>query len=123
MIGNRSGLPDGTSRDILAVYTPHELRRVTIDGRPLGAATQTELGSLVHLVEVEVPPGETRTVVFEMAGDVPSWPYRLEVLPQAMAHPDQLTVSVDGIPGLEPAPQFRGPLVGPVQIGVSAGGD
>jgi hypothetical protein len=33
-----------------------------------------------------------------------------------MAHPDQTTVRVDGVPGLEPAPQFRGPLVGTVNV-------
>ena len=116
VIGNQLGLPVGTSQDILALYSPHQLDTVSIDGEPIGSATESEFGGPVYSLVVEVPSGESRTVVFELHGAVPAWPYALQVVPQAMAHPDQTTVRVAGVPGLEPAPQFRGPLVGTVNV-------
>jgi hypothetical protein len=116
VIGNQLGLPVGTSQDILALYSPHQLDTVSIDGEPIGSAAESEFGGPVYSLVVEVPPGGSRTVVFELHGAVPGWPYALQVVPQAMAHPDQTTVRVDGVPGLEPAPQFRGPLVGTVNV-------
>ena len=81
---------------------------MSIDGEPIGSATQGEFGGPVYSIVVEVPPGSSRTVVFDLHGAVPGWPYALQVRPQAMAHPDQTTVRVEGAPGLEAAPQFRG---------------
>ena len=70
--GNQLGLPVGTSQDILALYSPHQLDSVSIDGEPIGSATESEFGGPVYSLVVEVPPGESRTVVFELHGAVPA---------------------------------------------------
>jgi hypothetical protein len=81
---------------------------VTIEGTGAGFLTQQELGANVHMAEVEIPPGSTRTVAFELVGPVPSWPYVLELVPQATANPDRLSVRIDGLPGAAPAADFSG---------------
>ncbi len=113
IIGNANGLPFGTNRQVVTLHTPHVLDAVTVDGLPRGVQAQTEFGGPVYSATVDVGPGATRTVVFELSGVVPAWPYRLQIVPQPTANPDQMTVSVDGAPKMGPAPQFRGEL-GPV---------
>ncbi|HEY6533986.1 MAG TPA: DUF4012 domain-containing protein [Acidimicrobiales bacterium] len=117
VIGNQSGLPSGTSQNILALYDPHQLDSVSVDGTTIGWSVETEFGGPVYSVAVEVPPGESRTVVFDLHGTVPAWPYRLRVLSQPMAEPDRLTVRVQGSPGLGPEPQFAGSVRGTVDVG------
>nr|WP_283250917.1 DUF4012 domain-containing protein [Rhabdothermincola salaria] len=117
ILGNRNDLPFGTNRQVVTLHSPHRLDTVTVDGRPGGVQAQTEFGQPVYSTTVDVGPGATRTVVFELSGVVPSWPYRLEVLPQPTANPDQLTVRIEGAPDLGAAPQFEGPLGPPFSIG------
>ena len=58
VIGNTSGLPEGTSKDILALYSPHTPRvDRPIDGAPATAAAQVEFGGPVYSTSVQVPPG------------------------------------------------------------------
>jgi hypothetical protein len=92
LIGNSSGLPDGTSRTIVTVYSPLALDSVTINGSPTGAQVQQEFGGPTYGVVAEIPAGSTITIRYELVGPVPSRPYRLEVIPQAMANPDHLLV-------------------------------
>ncbi len=94
LIGNLEDLPTGTSRDLVTVHTPHLLDRVTIDGKESGWATQTEFGAPVHAAIAQVPPGGSTTVEFHLSGAVGEGPYRLEVIPQPMATPDELSVEI-----------------------------
>ena len=117
VIGNNSGLPPGTNQNLVSVYSPHALQSVRIDDELAGYLTQSEFGGLVHMAVLELPPGSTRTVSFELVGGVPGWPYSLKVLPQATANPDWLTVHVEGAPDVGPAPQFDGMVTGTVRVG------
>lgn len=119
VIGNTSGLPPGTNQNLVSVYTPHDLQAVRIDGELAGYLTQREFGGLVHMAAIELPPGSTRTVTFELLGGVPGWPYSLVVIPQATANPDHLTVRVEGAPDGGTPPQFEGTVAGTVTVGGS----
>jgi hypothetical protein len=94
LIGNALGLPNGTSRTLVTVYSPHHLESVTINGQTTGAQTQTEFGGPVYGVVAEIPPGSTVVVDLEFTGTIPETPYRLQVTPQATANPDHLLVKV-----------------------------
>ena len=96
IIGNRLGEPDGTSSTTLAVYSPLKLEAVTEGADALGVATTEELGLHRHAVLLDLPPGSSRTVVFELAGSLPGADaYHLDVIPQPLATPDRLTVVLD----------------------------
>ena len=117
IIGNGDSRPPGTNPHLLTVHTPLALDSVTIDGVRTGSTREREFDGPVYSVFVEIPPGSTRTVTMELSGAVPSWPYRLEILPQATANPDRMTVWVNGADGLGPAPQFSGNLGPTLQLG------
>ena len=116
LIGNGTGRPSGTNRNRVTLYTPHQLTSATVDGETTGASREREFDGPVYAVEVEIPPLSTRTVVMELQGVVPAWPYSLEILTQPTANPDQMTIRVDGAPGFGPSPQFSGPLGPPVRL-------
>ena len=95
LIGNNLGLPDGTNRNLLTVFTPHDLTAATVDGAPVGVRTLRQFGGRTYGVVLELPPRSTATVVFTLEGLVTLGPdYRLEVLGQALARPDSLTLTV-----------------------------
>jgi hypothetical protein len=95
LIGNAFDLPLGTNRQLLTLYTPLDLVAATVDGMHAGVQNQSELGLHTYGVPIDIPAGATVTVVFEVAGVIPGAdPYRLELLPQALANPDQLAVKV-----------------------------
>lgn len=92
---NTQGLPAGTNRDLLAVYSHLRLDDVTVDGRSAARASQEELGARVYSTSVDIPPGGTVRVVWKFSGSVrPRQPYRLTVLPQPLATPDTAKVTI-----------------------------
>ena len=92
---NTQGLPAGTNRDLLAVYSHLRLDDVTVDGRSAARASQEELGARVYSTSVDIPPGGTVRVVWKFSGSVrPRQPYRLTVLPQPLATPDTAEVTI-----------------------------
>jgi len=109
LIGNGWDLPNGTNRTLVSVYSPHQLQSVSVNGVPSGARVQSEFGGPVYGVVAEIPPKSTVTIDLELVGTVPSWPYRLRVLPQAMANPDHLTIRIDNGTGSS-RPLFDGTL-------------
>jgi hypothetical protein len=95
MIGNTDGYPTGTNLHLLALYTPHQLARSTLAGTPIGVQRQRQFDLHVYSFLVELPPESSRTLVIELQGMVaPGAPYLLDVLPQATANPDTLTLTV-----------------------------
>lgn len=106
IIGNGFGLPPGTSRMYVSVYSPLLLQGAMIDGQPLLLDSEKERGRGVYSAFLDVPAGGSRTLVLELAGAVsPDVPYRLDLHRQPSAAPDQVTVSLfrSGTPG----PQSR----------------
>ena len=117
LIGNDRGLPSGTNRTLVTIYSPHVLESVSVDGRVSGVQSQTEFGGPVYGVPVDVAPGTTVTVVFELTGAFSGRPYRFEVLPQATATPDLLTINLRGTGHSDSSPAYEGPLDRVVRVG------
>lgn len=95
VIGNIIGLPTGTNRTLLSIYSPLSYTSVTLDGVATGVTSQTELGWNVYSLFLSVGPGEKRTVTISLTGQVSSGDYRLVVRPQPLARPDTISVAID----------------------------
>lgn len=95
VIGNQAGLPPGTNSTTVSVYTPLELVDVTEAGEPVGRGVYSEYDRFRYTALVDVPPGGSVTVTFELDGpmDLRSG-YHLDVVPQPLVTPDQLSVRV-----------------------------
>jgi len=110
LIGNDRGLAAGTNRNLLTLYSPLRFMSVTIDGEPAGVQIQTEFNGPVLSLPVDIDPGATVTVVFELSGAISSGNYNIAVFPQATANPDALGVRVREIGASRYTRSFAGPL-------------
>lgn len=85
LIGNVRGLPIGTNRTLLTVYSPLQVVGATVDGKSQAFGTLPELGWLAHDTPVDVPPGGETVVRIRLAGTVGvsdgySWAFRPQPL-------------------------------------------
>ena len=71
VIGNEIGIPDGTNRTWLSVYTALPMISVQVDGKPDGMQTSTAFGWQVAARFVDIPAGATVTVVLTLQGSLP----------------------------------------------------
>lgn len=111
------GQPRGTNHDALSLYTPLKLTGLTVDGAPAGVAEATAFGGNVYTVPLQIPPGGSRTLVFELTGSLrPGSPYRLDVLHQPLAHDDSLSVQLFDHTGTVATPLFDGPMAQNVEV-------
>ncbi len=94
VIGNSSDLPLGTNRMFFSVYTALPVTAATMAGAPIGFEIDTSLGWNVASAYLEIPPGETRTVVLDLAGQLTAVPYSLATRTQPMAGPQSFTASL-----------------------------
>ena len=69
--GNPFGLPPGTNRQYLSVYSPWELTAAELDGEATGMEPEHELGWNVFSRFVDIPPGGEVEVRLGFAGEVP----------------------------------------------------
>lgn len=117
LIGNVAGLPSGTNDDALSLYTPHALDSITVDGQAVGVESAPGFGGNVYTVAVTIPPQGSATVVYHLRGTVPAGPaYRLDLLHQALAHDDEVTVTLRASDGGRPLTMFDGPLAEDEQL-------
>ena len=65
--GGPLGLPPGTSRLYLSVYSALGLDNMTVDGEPVSVDAGVEQGWNVYSRFVEIPAGETVTIEVEFA--------------------------------------------------------
>ena len=97
LISNNDGLPQGTNRDSLSLYTPHALDAITLNGTSVGAESKDGYGGRIYTLPVVLPPGGEATVVYRLKGQVVPGPvYRLDLLNQPLAHDDDVTVRIRG---------------------------
>lgn len=89
-------LPPGTNRTLLTVFSPLGQVGATIDGESSGMSRQPELGWNAYTIELDLAPGETRTVVVQLVGNIGDGPYELVVRPQALARDDRVSIEVVG---------------------------
>jgi len=86
VIGNRLGLPPGTSRLYVSFYSPLALAGVTLDGEATGLAVGEEQGWNVYSGYVDIPAGGTATFEVQLAGTV-ARPGEVVTWTQPMAQP------------------------------------
>lgn len=92
------GPPRGTNRLMLLVSTAARIDGARLDGRPVPVRSGHSGGWYLHELQVEIPPGGSRTVELDVAGDLPEGPYQLLIEPGGGSEPDQVEVdlTVDG---------------------------
>ncbi len=94
VIGNGIGLPDGTSRTNLTVYSPLDASGVTVDGVATEALAGTQGGWSTTTIALDLAPGAERTVRLELSGTLDTDHYRFVWRPQPLVTPDHLTLDV-----------------------------
>lgn len=94
VIGNTVNAPTGSNRINLSVYSALQAEQVSIDGTPVAAASEVELGWRVYSMPLLLGPGQTRTIVLRLSGTVAA-PYHLTLSPQPAVNPESDTVSID----------------------------
>ena len=88
---------NGENIQLVSVYSPLSLERLTVDGKTVETSQENELGRRVYSATVRVPSGATRTVEVELSGEIDpdqGHDYRLDVLRQATVVPDEVSVAV-----------------------------
>ena len=99
--GNPFGLPSGTNRMYLSVYSPLAFTLAEIDGEATGMEAETELGWNVYSHYVDIPPGDEVVVRIGFAGSLqPGSDYRLLLRSQPLAYPDMVRVDIRSLEGL-----------------------
>ena len=92
---NDQGLPPGTNRAFVSIYSPLGLRAAKIDGKEAPLEFQRELGYAVYSTYVEVPSGGSVTIELALFGQLESsGGYRLVVGHQPLVNPDDLKIHV-----------------------------
>jgi hypothetical protein len=93
---NQLPVADGENLTYLSLYSAAGLRDLAVDGQPAELnRLVTDLGYQARDLYVRIPPGGTKVVTARVEGQVePGDRYRLEVLRQAMATPDQVRLRV-----------------------------
>jgi hypothetical protein len=95
VIGNFVGLPTGTNRTYLSVYSPLDLTGARIDGQPATLGSEVELERNVYSTFVDIPPGATVTVELDVTGTAVAGPmYVLDLAQQPLVMPEQFTLNV-----------------------------
>lgn len=99
--GNRellNGRPDapplGTNRLFVTTYSNSTVLGATLDGEPIALGVQDELGTRAHIALVDIPRGETVTLVYDVEGVITDGEYRLRLSHPPLARPDQVTLTV-----------------------------
>jgi hypothetical protein len=114
VIGNYTGEPTGTNRVLLSLYsalpvTSAEVRTADGDVREFQVDAREEAGWTTGTSLVSVPPGESVTLTWNLAGTLElDGGYSLALRPQPMVTDEQLSVSVVDTDG-QPLLAFEGP--------------
>ncbi|HEY3000455.1 MAG TPA: DUF4012 domain-containing protein [Acidimicrobiales bacterium] len=95
VIGNAVGLPVGSNRSFVSVYSLFDLDAARMGGQPASMQSETELDRHVYSTFVDIPPGGTADIELDLSGTLErSHTYRLDIPAQPFASPDQVAVNV-----------------------------
>ncbi len=115
MIGNEVGLPTGSNRSYLSVYSPFAITGATVDGRPVQLLAEREFGRLVYSTYIDITPKTTAKVVLDLEGavDLSSGRYRFDGFSQVLPNTDVVhwTLHVGAgarVAGVTSTPGFAG---------------
>src|SRR5918993_613017 len=96
VIGNAIGLPPGTNRSFVSIYSPLALAGARLDGQPAALQSELEMQRNVYSTFVSIPPGGAARLELDLAGTVKEGRrYRLMLAPAGTAQADQAQVSVE----------------------------
>lgn len=98
VIGNAVGLPTGTNRSFVSIYSPFDLEASRVGGQPVSLQSEVELGRNVYSTFVDIPPGGTVDIELDLTGTVEGRRYQLDLPVQAFATVDEISVNVE-VPG------------------------
>ena len=98
---NDQGLPVGTNRAVVTIYSPHSASQVTVDGQPAALQTERELDLYAHTLMVDIEPGATVDITLLLSGRIDPdqhAEYELALAHQPMGYPDEWRISFDAAP-------------------------
>lgn len=72
VLGNQFGLPFGTNRALVSVYTGLPALSVSRDGEPAQVEPGRDHGWYTYRLRLDIPPGATTTLQLEIAGYLPT---------------------------------------------------
>jgi hypothetical protein len=99
VIGNIIDEPQGTNRMIVDVYTRMNVDTLRLDGQPVNALIQPELGYWVATIQFDVASGDTAVIEMGVSGELGAGAYQLVYRPQALPNVDQLSFEAETIRG------------------------
>jgi Protein of unknown function (DUF4012) len=95
VIGNSVGLPPGTNRSFVSIYSPYRMTASRIDGRPVPLQSEVERNRNVYSTFVSIPSGGTVTVEVDLTGTLEGRRYELVLPPESLVAPDRANVAVE----------------------------
>jgi hypothetical protein len=96
VIGNPLGLPKGTNRMFLSLYTALPMVSATLDGEATTLETDRALGWNVAAQLVDIAPGTSRVLVLDLAGQLDAAHYSFVTRTQPLTHPAVTLATVAG---------------------------
>lgn len=94
VIGNNLGLPFGTNRSFVSVYSPWRLSEARIDGEVVALHPERELDRYVYSTFVDIPSGGEVTIELDLQGAWTAPSYALALAPQPLVIPEHADVSI-----------------------------
>ena len=98
IIGNGFGLPTGSNRTYLSIYSPLDLGAVMIDGALSAAMVEREGDYYVYSLFLDLAPGATRFVVLELNGVLDTGGYRITARPTSSVERTELAITTNDTP-------------------------
>jgi hypothetical protein len=95
VIGNPIGLPAGTNRSFVSIYSPFALEAARLGGQPVALQSEVEAGRNVYSAFVDIPAGGKVELELDLSGTIQGPRYRLDLPVQPFANPDEMAVSVE----------------------------
>jgi hypothetical protein len=95
VIGNAVGLPRGTNRSFVSIYSPFQLDEARVRGGPAPLQAEVEAGRNVYSTFVDIPPQSTVEIELDLRGRIEGRRYQLDVPVQPFATADTMAVSVE----------------------------
>ena len=91
VVGNLVGLPEGSNRSYVSIYSTHTLDGARVNGQPVNLQSQTELMTNVYSTFVDIPPKGTVTIELDVHGlqMLPGF-YSTKILPQPLVETEQV---------------------------------
>jgi hypothetical protein len=100
VLDNAVGLPPGTNRALVTIYTALPVQSTSLDGQPVSFETGREQGWITSLVPVTLPPGGSQTITLEVTGTLDLHAgYRLSTRPQPLVAPEHHALHVTSTDG------------------------